>query len=60
MVGTTIRDFKPAELSLDGGFSQKFSERFSGGFSARFIHSNLTGGTAVQDCGKPSRYLGGR
>ena len=47
-VGTTIRDFKPAELSLDGGFSQKFSERFSGGFSARFIHSNLTGGTAVQ------------
>ena len=42
-VGTTIRDFKPAELSLDGGFSQKFTERFSGGFSARFIHSNLTG-----------------
>ena len=47
-VGTTIRDFQPAELSLDGGFSQKFSDRFSGGFSARFIHSNLTGGTAVQ------------
>ena len=46
-VGTTIRDFQPAELSLDGGFSQKFSDRFSGGFSARFIHSNLTGGTAV-------------
>ena len=47
-VGTTIRDFQPAELSLDGGFSQKFSDRFSGGFSARFIHSNLTGGIAVQ------------
>ena len=47
-VGTTIRDFQPAELSLDGGFSQKFSDRFSGGFSARFIHSNLTGGTSVQ------------
>jgi len=47
-VGTTIRDFQPAELSLDGGFSQKFSDRFSGGFAARFIHSNLTGGTAVQ------------
>jgi hypothetical protein len=47
-VGSTIRDFQPAELSLDGGFSQKFSDRFSGGFSARFIHSNLTGGTAVQ------------
>ena len=24
-VGTTIRDFQPAELSLDGGFSQKLS-----------------------------------
>ena len=36
-VGTTIRDFKPAELSLDGGFSQKFSDRFSGGFSARHL-----------------------
>jgi hypothetical protein len=47
-VGTTIRDFQPAELSLDGGFSQKFTDKFSGGFSARFIHSNLTGGTAVQ------------
>ena len=47
-VGTTIRDFQPAELSLDGGFSQKFSDKFSGGFSARFIHSNLTGGTSVQ------------
>lgn len=47
-VGTTIRDFQPAELSLDAGFSQKFSDKFSGGFSARFIHSNLTGGTSVQ------------
>ena len=41
-VGTTIRDFQPAELSLDGGFSQKFTDKLSGGFSARFIHSNLT------------------
>ena len=47
-VGTTIRDFQPAELSLDAGFSQKFTDKFSGGFSARFIHSNLTGGTSVQ------------
>lgn len=47
-VGSMIRDFQPAELSLDGGFSQKFTDKFSGGFSARFIHSNLTGGTSVQ------------
>lgn len=43
-VGTHIRDFKPAEFSLDLAFAQKLSERFSGGISARFINSNLTGG----------------
>lgn len=46
-VGTTIRDFQPAELSIDMGFSQKFSEKFSGGVAGRFIHSNLTGGISV-------------
>lgn len=43
-VGTHIRDFKPAEFSLDAAFSQKLSERFAGGIAARFINSNLTGG----------------
>lgn len=42
--GTLIRDFKPAEFSLDIAFSQKLSERFSGGIAARYINSNLTGG----------------
>ncbi|MEZ7976936.1 MAG: type IX secretion system outer membrane channel protein PorV, partial [Flavobacteriales bacterium] len=46
-VGTTIRDFQPAELSLDAGFSQKFTDKFSGGVAGRFVHSNLTGGTSV-------------
>tara|TARA_B110000444_G_scaffold204591_2_gene197496 strand:+ start:5986 stop:7293 length:1308 start_codon:yes stop_codon:yes gene_type:complete len=46
--GTTIRDFQPAELSLDAGFSQKFTDKFSGGFAGRFVHSNLTGGINVQ------------
>ncbi len=46
-VGTTIRDFQPAELSLDVGFSQKFTEKFSGGVTGKFIHSNLTGGISV-------------
>lgn len=46
-VGTTIRDFQPAELSLDAGFSQQFTDKFSGGFAGRFVHSNLTGGTSV-------------
>ena len=46
-VGTTIRDFKPAELSLDAGFSQRFTDKFSGGVAGRFVHSNLTGGVSV-------------
>jgi len=45
--GQTIRDFQPAEFSLDAGFSQKFSDKFSGGVTGRFIHSNLTGGVTV-------------
>ena len=45
--GTAIRDFSPNEFSLDFGFSQKFGDKFSGGFTARYIHSNLTGGTNI-------------
>lgn len=41
--GNAIRDFRPAEFSLDLAFSQKLSNRFSGGIGARFINSNLTG-----------------
>lgn len=42
--GTTIRDFKPNELSLDVVYSRKLSDNFSAGLSARYIYSNLTGG----------------
>lgn len=55
-VGTAIRDFKPAELAIDAAFSQKLSERFSGGIAARFVNSNLTGGTSVLGAdSKPGR-----
>ncbi len=46
-VGSAIRDFRPAEFSLDAAFSQKLSSRFSGGIGARFINSNLTGNMNV-------------
>tara|TARA_B110000285_G_scaffold232192_1_gene302676 strand:- start:669 stop:1937 length:1269 start_codon:yes stop_codon:yes gene_type:complete len=56
--GTTIRDFQPAEFSLDVGYSQKLSERFSGGIAGRFINSNLTGGTNVLGANsKPGRSV---
>lgn len=45
--GQPIRDFRPAEFAVDMAFAQKLSERFSGGISARFVNSNLTGGTNI-------------
>jgi Type IX secretion system protein PorV len=57
-VGTVIRDFKPNEFALDMCFGQKFSERLGGGVSARFVNSNLTGGTNVLGAeSKPGRSL---
>ena len=39
--------FQPQPVSLDFGFSQKFGDKFIGGFTTRYIHSNLTGGTNI-------------
>lgn len=56
--GTEIRDFRPAEFSIDAAFSQKLSERFSGGIAARFINSNLTGSTNIQGAdSRPGRSV---
>jgi hypothetical protein len=56
--GQEIRTFQPNEFSLDVAFSQKLSERFSGGIAARYIHSNLTGGTNIQGVdSKPGRSV---
>jgi len=46
-VGSTIREFKPSEFSFDVVYSRKLSDNFSAGISARYINSNLTGGTPV-------------
>ncbi len=45
--GQPIRDFKPAEFAIDLTFSQKLSEKVSGGITLRYINSNLTGGLNV-------------
>ena len=42
-----IRDFTPNEFAVDAAISQKLSDEFSVGMAARYIHSNLTGGTMV-------------
>lgn len=54
--GAPLRDFKPAEFALDVAFAQRLSEQFSGGIAARFVNSNLTGGTPVAGAeSKPGR-----
>lgn len=56
--GTEIRDFRPAEFSIEAAFSQKLSERFGGGIAARFINSNLTGSTNIQGAdSRPGRSV---
>ena len=45
--GAVIRNFKPNELALDFTFAQKLGKNWSGGVSARYISSNLTGGTSI-------------
>lgn len=45
--GSVIRPFRPAEFALDVSYSLQLSDRFSGGISARWVNSNLTGGVGV-------------
>lgn len=45
--GQTIRPFRPAEFALDVSYSLQLSSKFSGGITARWINSNLTGGVNV-------------
>jgi len=45
--GGVIRDFKPNEFSLDACYSRKLSNNFGAGLTARYVYSNLTGGTNV-------------
>jgi len=47
-VGNTIGNFRPNELAIDGTYSRKFSQTWSGAVAARFIYSNLTQGQVVQ------------
>ena len=46
--GTSLREYKPSEFALDVAYSQQLSENFGAGVAARYIYSNLTGGTNVQ------------
>jgi len=48
-VGNKTSQFNPNEFAVDGAYSRKLSEDFSGGIALRYIYSNLTGGALVQN-----------
>nr|NQU88985.1 type IX secretion system outer membrane channel protein PorV [Bacteroidota bacterium] len=45
--GYTIGNFRPNEFAIDGTYSRKFSETWSGAVAGRFIYSDLTLGQFV-------------
>ena len=45
--GNVIRDDKPSEFELTGGYAFRLSERLSIGVNGKFAYSNLTGGLTV-------------
>jgi len=47
-VGNSLGEYKPNEFAIDGTYSRKFSNNFSGAVAGRFIYSNLTSGQYVQ------------
>ena len=56
--GQEIRVFKPSEFAFDASYAIKLSQRFSGGITARYINSNLTGGINVGGAeSKPGRSV---
>lgn len=42
--GNVLRDFKPTEFELVGGYAFKLSDHLSIGINGKYIYSNLTGG----------------
>lgn len=48
-VGNKTTSFNPNEFAVDGAYSRKLGENFSGGLALRYIYSNLTGGALVQN-----------
>lgn len=46
--GQVLRDDKPSEFELTGGYAFKLSDKLSLGMNGKFVYSNLTGGLTVQ------------
>jgi hypothetical protein len=52
--GQPVGEHNPNEFSLDAAYALKLADNLSGAVALRYVHSNLTGKTAVQG-GEPTR-----
>jgi hypothetical protein len=55
--GNTFQVIKPNETAADAGIAYKLSEKFSGGFKLRYVHSNLTQGVSTLSDTKAARAV---
>lgn len=57
--GDKLRDDKPSEFELLGGYSFKLTDKFSIGLNGKFAYSNLTGGQIVAGAQTQAGIAGG-
>jgi hypothetical protein len=57
--GQKLRDDKPSEFELLGGYSFKLTDKLSLGLNAKFAYSNLTGGLIVAGAQTKAGIAGG-
>ncbi len=57
--GDILGSISPNEFALDAAYSRKFSDTWSGAVTFRYIHSDLTGGAAVDLAGSSQQYYPG-
>ena len=53
--GNEIRTYEPREFMVQLNYSQKLGEKFAAGIPAKYIHSDLTGGTSISGSASPGR-----
>jgi hypothetical protein len=56
--GNSIQNVEPKEYGFDIGYAHKLSSKFSGGFSLRYVNSDLTQGASTSSVeSKPARAI---
>ena len=58
-VGLPAGNFRPFELSVDAGYSRKFTDHFSGGLVLKYIHSDLVNDQLLLEPVSPARSVAG-